>query len=103
MDVVAAVLGNMDARKARPHRAIGQGFLVGLVRPRVEYRAPATLEIVARDLEEVGPLLRIRHVAAQAAAERGREIELRGDHEEALRPRIALELDAEAFAHRAAT
>ena len=97
VQVIALALRHMDARQARAHRGIRKRLLVGLVLARVVHRAPAALEVVARDLEEVGPLLRVGHVVAQAAAERRLEIELRRDDQEALRPGIALELDAEAL------
>ena len=102
VEVIALLLRHVDAREACAHRGIRQRLLVLLVLARVEHRAPASLEIVARHLEQVGPLLGVGHVAAQAAAERRLEIELRGDHEEALRPGVALEVDAERLAHRAA-
>jgi hypothetical protein len=63
---------------------------------------PAISPSVARHLEQIGPLCRVRHVGAQAAAQRRLEVEFRGDHEEALGPGVALELDAERLADGAA-
>src|SRR5580765_873434 len=107
MDVVEVQVNpigasSVNAGKPGSHGRVRQRFLVALVGSRVVDRAPAALEVVARDLEEVGPLVLARHVVAEAAAERLLEIELGGDDEEPLRPGIALELDVEAFAHRAA-
>src|SRR5919201_2751504 len=103
VQVTALSLWHVDAPEPRTHRSIGERFLVALVLARVVHRAPATLEIVARHLEEIGPFLRIGHVVAIATAERGGEIEPGGDDEETLGPGEALELDAKALPHDAAT
>jgi len=75
---------------------------VRLVLPGGKHRAPAPLQIVAHDLEEVGPLLRVGDVAARAAAQRSLEVEQGREHQEALRPGVALEFYVEALAHGAA-
>jgi hypothetical protein len=80
VEVIPLPVGNMNASQPRPHRGVRKRFLVALVLARVEHCAPPTAQVVSRDLEEVGPLLRIGHVVAIAAAECRSEIELRGDH-----------------------
>jgi hypothetical protein len=84
------------------HAGLGEGLLVALVFPGGKHRAPAPLQVVAHDLEQVGPLLRVGDVAALAASQRGPEIEQAGEHEEPLRPGVPLELDVETLARRAA-
>src|SRR5919108_4699560 len=79
MQIIALRLRDVDPPEAGPYRGVGERFLVALVLTRVVHRAPAALQVVAGDLEEVGPFLRIGHVVAIAAVERGCEIELRGD------------------------
>src|SRR5213596_703847 len=59
-------------------------------------------QVVAHDLEKVGPLLRVGDVAARAAAERGLEVEQRREDQKPLGPGVALERDVQAPAHRAA-
>src|SRR5258706_4318183 len=84
------------------YRALGNRLLVRLVFPGRNHRAPAPLQIVAHDLEEVGPLLRIGDVAARAATQHRLEVEQGREHQEALGPGVAFEFDVEAFAHGAA-
>src|SRR5258705_1793438 len=84
------------------YRALGKRLLVRLVFPGRKHRAPAPLQIVAHDLEEVGPLLRVGDVAARAATQRRLEVEQAREHQEALGPGVAFEFDVEALAHGAA-
>src|SRR4051812_4515936 len=102
MQVVAAFHRHMDAPEARAHRDIGERLFIALVLARIENGAPAALQVVARDLEEVGPFVRIGHVVAVAAAKRRGKIERRRDYQEALGPGEALELDAEVLPDGAA-
>ena len=84
------------------HGGVRKRLLVAFVLACGEHRAPAPFQIVSRDLEKVGPLLRIGDVAARAAAERGLEVEERREDEKPFGPGVTLERDVQALAHRAA-
>src|SRR5207247_1295873 len=51
------------------HRAFGERFVVRLVLPRGKDRAPVSFQVVAHDLEEIGPFFRVGDVVARAATE----------------------------------
>src|SRR5258708_39365708 len=89
----------MDPSEARAHRRLRQRFLVALVLACIENGAPAPLQVVARHLEEVGPFIRVGHVVAQAATERGGENERRGADQEQPGPEKAPTLDDKTLAH----
>src|SRR3989442_5719247 len=86
-----------DLPRALAHRGFRKGLVVSLVLPVGKHRAPAPLQVVASDLEEIGPFLWIGDVAARTATESSLEIEQRGEHQEPLGPGVALEIDVQAL------
>src|SRR5258708_7308683 len=92
----------MELPQPSAHRGLRKRLLIRLVLPGRKHRAPAPLQIIAHDLEEIGPLLRVGDVAARAATQRCLEVEQGREHQEALGPGVAFEFDIGAFAHRAA-
>src|SRR5262249_54864961 len=91
-----------EALQPRLHARVAQRSLVGLFRPGGKHDAPLAYAVLARDLEEICPLLRIGQVVAVAIAALALEIEPGGEDNEALRPGVPLELDAKQLAHGAA-
>ena len=80
------------AAPARPHRSAAR--LRAARRIGRKDRAPQARRTVGRDLEAIAPFLGIGEIAARAIAPLGLEIERRRQHDEALGPGEALELDA---------
>src|SRR5262245_66514106 len=79
---------------------LAQGLAFGLAWPGWKDDAPQTAAVVARDLEQVGPLVGVGEVAAKRDRALGGKIERRGQRQEALRQRAPLERDSQCLAHR---
>src|SRR3954452_16867762 len=86
----------------RLHGRLVEGFVLAFHQPGGEHDAPKALAVVAGDLEQRGPLVRIREVVAGAFGKFGTERIGRREHQEPFRMGVALELDVEALAHRRA-
>src|SRR5262249_39655399 len=82
------------------HRVLVERLRIALVETGRKYHAPEAPAVVARDLEQGAPFVRIGAIVARAAPEVRAEIERRREHQEALRMGIAFERDAERLAHR---
>ncbi len=97
-DRVSAGLGE-ELLQPLLHRVLVEHLIVGFARQGRKHHPPQPASVVARDLEQVRPFVRVGKIAAKAAAAFAREIERRGEHQKALGKRIALECDAECLAH----
>ena len=79
-----------------------EGLRFGLVGARGEQHAPESQSVVAGDLEQRAPLLRIGEIVAGASGIFGVEGERGGQDQETFGMRVTLEFDPERFANRRA-